>query len=187
MLWIRYSRSDGTGSERVVAPLGLVARGNTWYLVAGVDRQLRTYRISRIDAAAIRPGDVRRPPDFDLATHWETSKTELRERVPRYPVTLRVADAALQDLRARASWARIEATGPVDPNGWRSVEVRFELEQDAVAAVLGLGGQCEAIAPESLRTAVAAQLRQALAHYEDEPGAGIGGRVEDHYRAWPSP
>jgi predicted DNA-binding transcriptional regulator YafY len=187
MLWLRYSRADGTGSERVVAPLGLVARGNAWYLVADVDGQLRTYRISRIDAAAIRPGEVQRPPDFDLATYWEASKVELRERVPRYPVTLRVADAALPDLRARASWARIEDTGPIDPDGWRTVEIRFELERDAVAAVLALGPQCEAIAPASLRRAVAAQLRLALARYEDELGEGKGGCAEDHYRAWPSP
>ena len=34
---IRYRDSSGAPSTRVVAPLGLVARGTTWYVVADVD------------------------------------------------------------------------------------------------------------------------------------------------------
>jgi len=165
-LWIRYVRADGSGSERVVGPLGLVARGNTWYMVATVEDQVRTYRVSRIDAAAIRVGAVTRPPDFDLAAWWESSKVALRDRVPRYPVTLRVADAALPDLRARASWARIADTGPLDEDGWRTVDVRFELERDAIAAVLALGDRCEAVAPDGLRESVRTHLRRALDRYD---------------------
>ena len=39
-----------------VEPLGLVAKGSVWYLVATVDGQSRTYRVSRVQEAAVTIG-----------------------------------------------------------------------------------------------------------------------------------
>ena len=169
MLWIRYVRADGTSSERIVAPLGLVAKGATWYLVGSVEDQLRTYRVSRIDAATIRAEPVTRPPVFDLAAYWESSKAALRERVPTFQVTVRIAEAALPQLRARAKWGRVVGTEEPDATGWVTATMTFEDRRDAIAAVLGLGAMCEMIAPEPLRQEVIAHLRQALDRYH--PGA----------------
>jgi predicted DNA-binding transcriptional regulator YafY len=42
--------------ERTVDPLGLVARGSTWYLIATRNTELRTYRVSRmLEPAELRP------------------------------------------------------------------------------------------------------------------------------------
>ena len=41
-------------SQRRVDPLGLVARGSTWYLIAIRDAELRTYRVSRMRQAETR-------------------------------------------------------------------------------------------------------------------------------------
>ncbi|HLN61959.1 MAG TPA: WYL domain-containing protein [Symbiobacteriaceae bacterium] len=41
-LAMTYLRSGGTETDRSVAPLGLVAKGSTWYLVAAVEGELRT-------------------------------------------------------------------------------------------------------------------------------------------------
>lgn len=171
-VWLRYIRADGGVSERVVSPLGLVARGTTWYLVAGVDRDIRTYRVSRIDAATIRGEPATRPEGFDLASWWAASKVALRDRVPSFPVTLRVVEAAVAELRSRASWARIEHVGPADPDGWVTVEIAFELEHDACAAALGLGDQCVVIAPASLRHTVATRLRRTLDLYSQSGETG---------------
>ncbi len=46
-----YHRTDGEVVTRVANPLGLVAKGNTWYFVARVEDDLRTYRVSRVTAA----------------------------------------------------------------------------------------------------------------------------------------
>ena len=43
-----YRDRSGTATERVVDPLGLVAKGSVWYLVAGTDAGLRTFRVSRV-------------------------------------------------------------------------------------------------------------------------------------------
>jgi len=48
-LRIRYRKADGNAAERVVCPLGLVAKGSVWYLAAmHGDREYRAYRVSRI-------------------------------------------------------------------------------------------------------------------------------------------
>ncbi len=47
-LSISYKRYDGECSVRIVDPLGLVAKGMSWYLVANSDKGFRTFRLSRI-------------------------------------------------------------------------------------------------------------------------------------------
>src|SRR5262249_15115595 len=47
-----YKRPDIT-VERIVDPLGLVAKASIWYLVASREGELRTYRISRVQDAAV--------------------------------------------------------------------------------------------------------------------------------------
>src|ERR1041384_3014710 len=49
-----YHRGPGCGGVgREARPLGLVAKGSAWYLVAGVDGDVRSYRISRISHAEV--------------------------------------------------------------------------------------------------------------------------------------
>ena len=53
-------------------PLGLVAKGSTWYLIAGTDAGLRTFRLWRIRTVELTGDAVHRPADFDLATAWQS-------------------------------------------------------------------------------------------------------------------
>jgi predicted DNA-binding transcriptional regulator YafY len=52
-LAMSYRRAGRERVERTVDPLGLVAKGEVWYLVAGTSAGLRTYRVSRIESAAL--------------------------------------------------------------------------------------------------------------------------------------
>src|SRR5206468_1789867 len=45
---VRMMYGDECPSERVVDPLGLVAKGSIWYLVAQIDASIRSYRVSRV-------------------------------------------------------------------------------------------------------------------------------------------
>ena len=77
-----YNRVLGEPGERTAHPLGLVAKGSAWYLVARVEPlpdEPRTYRVSRIREAAILEQPAGRPASFDLAQYWERSAS----RVPR--------------------------------------------------------------------------------------------------------
>lgn len=55
-LSLKYQRGDSATVERLVDPLGLVAKGSTWYLVAAVEGEVRTYRVSRMLEAGVTDG-----------------------------------------------------------------------------------------------------------------------------------
>jgi len=96
-----YESGLGKPGERIVDPLGLVARGSVWYLVASKAGELRTYRVSRIRDAAIDDHASVVPESFDLASYWEASTVEFRERLPRYYATFLVAPSVMRWVRYR--------------------------------------------------------------------------------------
>src|SRR5512146_266005 len=60
---IDYERSEGV-VQRVIEPLGLVLKAGTWYVVAAVDGQFRTYRVSRVVGATRSTERFDRPDGF---------------------------------------------------------------------------------------------------------------------------
>lgn len=161
-LAMRYLRAGRERVERTVDPLGLVAKGGVWYLVADTPRGFRTYRVSRIERATLLDQPCNRPADFDLAAYWQTSTEEFRRRWSRYEVILRLEERAARSL---AFWRQLEPVEPPDPgaaDGWVTVRVGFEDEQQARFVVLGSGPRAEVVAPSELRDAVAADLKAAL-------------------------
>ena len=135
----------------MVIPLGLVAKGRIWYLVANVDQQTRTYRISRIQSAQIVDETAQRPPDFDLAAFWKESSAQFKANLPRFCATFRVDPAILSDMRYAG---HIEYISAPDDNELITVEVRFDVELQARAYALGFGSQLEVLSPLELRDSV---------------------------------
>lgn len=152
-IWLHYRRSEGTIIERLVDPLGLVAKGRTWYLVAAVDADIRTYRVSRIFDVGQTDQLSVRPPDFDLVTYWQQSMTEFVASLPTYPTVLRIAPGLLPRLQAWR-FARIDRVEPPDNAGWIQVQISFEIVEEACEYVLGCGTQAEVIDPPELRERV---------------------------------
>lgn len=161
-LLLTYQRSDGTLAERSVDPLGLVAKGRIWYLVANVEGQTRTYRISRIQQAQIQDEAVSRPPDFDLAAFWADSSAQFKANLPRYCATFRVHPDIMPEM---GYMGHVEHIYPADGNGWIKLDMRFEIALQACAYALGFGGQLEVVEPAELRNAVL-QLAQATVDRE---------------------
>src|SRR5690606_33011170 len=81
-----YESGLAEAGERLVDPLGLVARGSVWYLVASKGDRPRTYRVSRIRDATLDDRESVALEGFDLAAYWETSTAEFRDRLPRHHV-----------------------------------------------------------------------------------------------------
>jgi predicted DNA-binding transcriptional regulator YafY len=168
-----YQRGDESVVERVVDPLGLVAKGSVWYLVAGVEGAPRSYRVSRVREATLLEEPCARPDDFDLVAYWERSTTEFTAALPRYPATLRVQASLLGRLRLGERYTSLEAAGPPDTEGWARVEMRFEEEHNAVEFILGFGDRIEVVAPDELRALVIEQAAAILARYgRSAPSAG---------------
>jgi predicted DNA-binding transcriptional regulator YafY len=166
-LRLTYQRSDDSVVERVVDPLGLVAKGTVWYLVASVEGEFRTYRVSRVKSAEVMDQPCVRPADFDLATHWEQSKVEFKANLPRYPVTLRAASEVVTRMSAWR-YARVEQVSAPEADGWVKVNVMFEVDWDARESVLSLSPQIEVLDPPELREAVIEAVERTLALYRSQ-------------------
>jgi predicted DNA-binding transcriptional regulator YafY len=164
-LRLTYQRGDGTTVERVVDPLGLVAKGRVWYLVGAVEGELRTYRVSRALAAEMTAEPCVRPPDFDLATYWEQSSARFSANLPRYPAVVRVSPALLPRIREGGRFARIEREYPADGDGWARLAMLFEEEHGACEYVLGFAPEIEVIEPDALRERVVRAAEALLARH----------------------
>ncbi|CAN5667493.1 YafY family protein [soil metagenome] len=167
-----YDRGDKV-VERRLQPLGLVLKAGTWYLVAGVDDQVRTYRVARFRRATVTDERFERPASFDLAAFWVESTAAYERDTERVGVTLRIhrrAMGALTELAGTAAVHAAERLAPPDgeTDGWQLLRVRMEWPNEVPARILALGEWAEVIEPAELRDEVAA-LAQRMA---DRYGAG---------------
>lgn len=150
-----YARSDKTVA-RLTDPLGLVAQGSVWYLIAVTDGETRTYRVSRIEGLGLTAETFVRPPDFDLAMYWEASKRAFREALPRYPVTVRADPNTVERMRTAGRYTRVTAEDPTpDARGWVTLTMLFEVEWEACEYLLSFGPAVEVLEPTQLRRRVA--------------------------------
>lgn len=168
-LLLVYHRSDGPASERQVEPLGLVAKGNIWYLVAAADGEPRTYRVSRIDDATLSDESAVRPAGFDLAAYWEHAAVKFIANLPRYDTTLRADTGALEYLRSGARYSRVERAGIPDAAGMVMVDMVFDDEHSAREFVLSCGPRVEVVAPQRLRELVVADIEAMAVRYTPAP------------------
>ncbi|HET6741960.1 MAG TPA: WYL domain-containing protein [Kribbella sp.] len=158
-LSITYGEAHDGRGPFAVAPLGLVAKARTWYLVAArTDGRLRTYRLSRVTSAELTNDTFTRPAGFDLAEYWTQSQRDFQALRPSYPIVLKVRDHAVRRFRP------IEPLLPTD-DGWWIVHADLESPHEACAAVLAQAGAAQVVAPPELIALVReAAERLAAAH-----------------------
>jgi predicted DNA-binding transcriptional regulator YafY len=166
-LRIVYSRGEDCGAfERLVDPLGLVAKGSVWYLVAAVEgAEVRSYRVSRIQEAEPLDAPCVRPADFDLASFWEQSAAQFRAHLPRYQMRARVRHEILARLPYAGRFARVEEVGQRDAEGWVHVTLRFDVEEMACEYALSFGSQLEVLEPLVLREKVLEAAKSVVTFY----------------------
>ena len=161
-LRIEYKKDEGT-AERVVNPLGLVVKGAIWYLVAGVDEDIRTYRVSRIVRAQMTEETFRRPPTFRLAEHWEQSMRKFKAALPSYSAVIRATAVAMQRLESER-YVRILRIHSQDDDR-TTAEADFETLDTACSVLLGCGPDVTVLEPAELRELIVSRARDILAQY----------------------
>jgi predicted DNA-binding transcriptional regulator YafY len=167
---LRFTYQRGPGCdpiEREVDPLGLVAKGSAWYLVAGVAGDVRSYRISRISSAEVLDQTCAIPSGFDLASFWEQSTTAFKQALPNYVAKFRVAPDVFPRLRFAGRFARVNEPEATDEHGWLQVTVGFDVEEIACEFALSFGARLEVLEPRSLREKVIAAAEEVLKFYLD--------------------
>jgi predicted DNA-binding transcriptional regulator YafY len=168
-----YARVGCEPAERVVHPLGLVAKGSVWYLVATHDQAARTYRVSRIREVRVTERPATRPAGFDLVAYWKQSAAEFKASLPRFYARIRVSPAVQHSMIYMTRASRVENIGEPGADGWRTLDMRFDIEEEACQFVLGFGCQVEVLDPESLRLKVIAGAQGILDHYAHKAGQGV--------------
>jgi predicted DNA-binding transcriptional regulator YafY len=166
-LQITYERADGQKKERVIKPLGLVARGNQWYLVAiNEDNQIRSFKLNRVRSVTILDKRFERPIGFNMTTYWKQTKSEFVANLPRYIVQVELSPYTFQRIKWTDRFVRILDAGPPLSTGWIPATLRFDTEQEAAETILGFHSQVKVLSPTSLREKVKEMARAVLDFYE---------------------
>ncbi len=179
-------RYGSPATRRRVEPLGLVLKGGAWYLVARHRRDLKTYRLGRIQRAALQAETFVRPEGFDLATWWAESSAAFDRSLLTYRCRVRLSPRACKHLPRlipnEAVHRMLDAAGPPDGEGWRTVELLLESEEVAADQLTGLGDGVAVLEPASLRQRLhTVGLRMAELHRADSvtaapPCSGVDAR-----------
>jgi predicted DNA-binding transcriptional regulator YafY len=149
-----YAGRERPESERMVHPLGLVAKASVWYLVAGTEEGLRTFRLSRVRSVQVTDIPVERPEGFDLAETWRSIVDTLDQRRAGYVADARVEADGVRWLRA-AFGTRL-SVGEAGLDGRVSVELRSWSEHSLASELAGFGGLVEVVGPPEVRAELAA-------------------------------
>jgi predicted DNA-binding transcriptional regulator YafY len=169
---VRYERANRTVRARRLDPLGLVLKAGTWYVVAIADDAgaPRTYRVSRVHAAAASAESFERPAGFDLETFWADYQRGYAERVYSESALVRLSPAGRELLflvgtiaarRARAEF------GEPDADGWAQTRIPIESVRHGHHALMQLGEHVDVLEPAELRESIAASARALVARYSD--------------------
>ncbi|MED4731932.1 YafY family protein [Aneurinibacillus migulanus] len=161
-LHINYQKDEEV-TERIIHPFGLVAKRNTWYVVAQTGGNIRTYRISRVRSAHTLDETFERPIDFNLAAYWEESIERFKSNLPWYPTRLKVNEKLFPRLY-RERYIKIRSIHPME-NGWVEADIEFHTLDSACESILGFGALVKVIEPFELRVKVLTEAKSILSIY----------------------
>jgi predicted DNA-binding transcriptional regulator YafY len=165
---LTYRKSNGDRVERVVDPLGLVAKASVWYLVAAEAERTRVYKVSRVLDLVELDEPCARPEGFDLAQYWTESSNRFKATWGSYAATFRASPdlvAALPQMYGDSAYALLERAGPPDDAGWVTLTMLFDTLESALGHMLSFGASAEVLDPLELRARVIALARDVTAFY----------------------
>lgn len=165
-LRIRYRKEDDV-TERIIHPLGLIAKRNVWYVAAEQEPngELRTFRISRLEEASLLEETFVRPDGFDLAAYWEQSTARFKSELPRYLARIRTNETGLSQLRRERFIKVLHTEGP-DNQGQILAEIDLQTLDWACGVILRNGRDVEVLEPQELRERVKSEAQAILTLYE---------------------
>lgn len=158
-----YLDRKGSETERTVHPLGIVAKGPTWYLVSTTEAGRRTFRIDRVTSVESTDDPVRRPEGFDLAESWREIADEVdRKRTPLEAQAVCAPDGL--GLVRMVLGGRLDVGGS-RPDGRIEIVIRGHNEYAIAGEVAGLVEWVEIIGPPGVRDHLASIGRALATRY----------------------
>jgi len=166
-LAIRYDDAANPLFEGVVEPLGLIAKRNVWYMAAKTDREVFSYRVSRLQDARVLDETFVRPPDFDLSRYWEQASDQMLSTRWRYAVRLKIREERLASLPVTSGNRQFQVRSrKLVGDGWLEAELDFRSLEAALGSILGFGTHAEVLSPDELRVAVFNTARSIADMYD---------------------
>ena len=172
---LTYRKNNSEMTERVVDPLGLVAKAGIWYMVAVSHGDLRVFRVSRVRDVVLLDEPCERPANFDLEHFWAHWSIEFQEltKIPLYTATVRVSPVlvpVLPQLRGEHMHRLIESAPPPDAEGWITLPLEFGSFEHARGYILGFGPMVEVLEPQELREGVKQFALGIVEFYRERDG-----------------
>ena len=167
--WVRatFLRVRAIPIEHEIAPIGLVAKGQTWYVIwrKRDDDRLAVDRASDILEAEVLDETFERPSDFDLASFWTQWAFDYEASRWFVPVTFLADPDVIPELR-RDLGRHVLQTGATEPDTGRvEVQMTFDSFEHARASLLAYGSAVEVLEPDALRFSIADFARRIAAVY----------------------
>ncbi|ASS66304.1 MULTISPECIES: YafY family protein [unclassified Paenibacillus] len=172
--WYEPRSGAQAGRMRCLLPLGLVMKGNAWYLAASEGDAVKSFRTSRLSEIRLTGTAFVRPAAFSLAEWWRTSVSRFLDGLPSVLVTLKASPEAVARMQ-KMRYARIagvrssehavssaEMEETASSPGQQLVDVRFDTLDYAASVVLSLAPEAEAVEPPELRQWVCRLAEAAL-------------------------
>jgi predicted DNA-binding transcriptional regulator YafY len=149
---LTYAPPAAKASRHRLHPYGLVSKSGVWYLVAGADSELRTFRVSRVTGVGATTEAVERPDGFDLVRAWEDVA---RRTVPCWRSQVQVEfQVRAEDLGRVASALPEDAQlRPIDgkPGAAPRFTATFTSVHEAACELIYLGDGVQVLEPASVR------------------------------------
>jgi predicted DNA-binding transcriptional regulator YafY len=164
---MRYERSNHEHRDYRVEPYALVVKVDTWYLIGRVQREMRVFRVSRIQTLTPTGTTFTRDADFDLQKFWKKWCERFESNPParKFPVELNISARGRRHLLdAFGAWlqARLEPLGD-SFRGRKPVTLEFDREDTALRVLFELGAEGEIVKPRALRQKLHRQAAKIVA------------------------
>jgi predicted DNA-binding transcriptional regulator YafY len=147
---LTYAAWNKDPVERVVDPVALVEKNETWYLLGAVDGAERTFRVDRVTSLEVTDERADRPAGWDGSAAWERVVGEVRQQRASAVGTVVVDATAVPWLRGLFGRESVEL---VAEDGVRStLRVTAPTERMLARGLAGWGDEVVSVEPLSLRT-----------------------------------
>lgn len=154
--------------DHLIAPYGLVAKSNIWYLVFSRGDSIFVLPVSDILDAKLIERTFTMPPEFHLVEYWTAWSSRYESNRPQFPVQVRVSPQLLEMLRfLKDPIFPGKQNGPdQDESGWCPLTIHFDTFENARKRLLNFGGEVEILSPRSLRDSVLDFAQQTINVYQ---------------------
>jgi len=168
-----YASSNGNISNKLLTPLGLVAKDGTIYLVAtsGLSDSPRHFPLQRIQEAEVHFHGAQDRPYFDLDRYIVESHQfshTIYDHIQPVSLVLQVAPVALFHFAERPLSMDQKISHAKKADDWHIVSATIPVTVLLYPFLVSMGPWIKVLEPPDIRKEVAKWLRESSAHYEND-------------------